>query len=121
MFETFNSYADLFYIAFIKFDTKALKMGLFALFYIDELRRIVSETIIPKIIKFTKNENNLKIIRRKLSDDPTNNFDAYVKVTLISLYIIPLKSIRYNTYYMICYIINYEIKRILKNIVSIED
>jgi hypothetical protein len=55
-------------------------LGLFALFYVDELRRLATETVIPKILKSFKNKNNLKISKRKKSDDPALNMDAYVKV-----------------------------------------
>jgi hypothetical protein len=58
-------------------------LGLFALFYVDELRRLATETVIPKILKFFKNKNNLKISKRKKSDDPALNMDAYVKVIYI--------------------------------------
>lgn len=42
----------MFYIAFIRFDIMGLKDQLVTLFFVDVVRRIVAETLIPSFLKF---------------------------------------------------------------------
>mmetsp|Transcript_123836 Transcript_123836/g.185076 ORF Transcript_123836/g.185076 Transcript_123836/m.185076 type:complete len:149 (-) Transcript_123836:659-1105(-) len=49
VFETFNTFTDLAYLAFIRLDITALRTELISIFMFDELRRLITETGIPLI------------------------------------------------------------------------
>lgn len=56
LFQIFSTFSVLFYIAFIKFDIVALRRELIILFSIDEIRRLLLETIIPYLTKKKRSE-----------------------------------------------------------------
>ncbi len=56
LFQIFSTFSVLFYIAFIKFDILALRRELIILYSIDEIRRLVMETIIPYFDKKKRTE-----------------------------------------------------------------
>jgi anoctamin-10 len=47
VFEFLDCYLHLFYVAFYKLDIIALRKELISLYMVDEIRRIVTETLIP--------------------------------------------------------------------------
>ena len=47
VYEFLITFADLFYIAFVRLDIEGLREQLFALFFIDIIRRVVAESFIP--------------------------------------------------------------------------
>lgn len=49
LFEFLAYYSDMIYIAFIKFDIMTLKEYLISLYMVDEVRRLVTESLIPSI------------------------------------------------------------------------
>lgn len=51
LFEMLYTFTDLSYIAFVKFDIEALKSELIAIYSVDEVRRVLSESIIPFVTK----------------------------------------------------------------------
>lgn len=55
IYEYIITFADLFYIAFVRMDIIGLREQLLSLFFIDIIRRIVAELLIPKLkSKFRK-------------------------------------------------------------------
>lgn len=51
MFDTFITYSDLCYIAFYNQDVENLHLELASYFWIDEIRRVLCETVLPLIFK----------------------------------------------------------------------
>ena len=51
IYEFIITFADLFYIAFVRFDIVGLREQLFSLFFIDIIRRLVAESFIPWVKK----------------------------------------------------------------------
>lgn len=51
LFESLSAFTDFFYIGFINADIVRLKSEMFSMFAVDEIRRIVSETLIPTLTK----------------------------------------------------------------------
>ena len=49
VYEFIITFADLFYIAFVRMDIVGLREQLLSLFFIDIIRRLVAELIIPKL------------------------------------------------------------------------
>jgi ABC-type maltose transport system permease subunit len=49
VYEYIITFADLFYIAFVRMDIIGLREQLLSLFFIDIIRRIVAELLIPKL------------------------------------------------------------------------
>lgn len=45
------TFTDLAYIAFVRFDIEALKSELIAIYSADEIRRVVTESVIPYFTK----------------------------------------------------------------------
>ena len=50
-FEMLSGFMDFFYIGLVKFDIWSLKGELLSMFMVDEIRRLLSETILPSITK----------------------------------------------------------------------
>lgn len=48
IYEFIITFADFFYIAFVRFDIEGLRQQLLSLFFMDVVRRLVAETIIPR-------------------------------------------------------------------------
>jgi hypothetical protein len=48
IYEFIITFADFFYIAFVRFDIEGLREQLLSLFFIDVIRRLVAETMIPR-------------------------------------------------------------------------
>ena len=48
-FEIFSAFLDFFYIGFILADIVQLKSEMVSMFAVDEIRRIVTETLIPSL------------------------------------------------------------------------
>jgi len=45
------TFTDLSYIAFVRFDIEALKSELIAIYSVDEVRRVMTESIVPYFTK----------------------------------------------------------------------
>ena len=72
MFELFDCYLPLFYIAFYQLDILALRRELVGLFWGDEIRRVVTEAIIPYITEKIEARKVKKASGlSKKSDDPS--------------------------------------------------
>ena len=74
-FEILNNFTHLAYIAFIRLEVLELKKELMALYAIDEIRRIITESLIPYITK--------SISQRKMKITPS--FDDYIKDKLTEI------------------------------------
>lgn len=51
IFELINRFMHLWYIAFVEFDIATLKELMSKLFIIDEIRKVVTETLLPLLMK----------------------------------------------------------------------
>lgn len=71
IYEFIITFADLFYIAFVRFDIVGLREQLVSLFFIDIIRRFVAELIIPKL----KNKYLSYSVKGKLTDKVTKTYD----------------------------------------------
>jgi anoctamin-10 len=80
VFETFNTFTDLAYLAFVKFDIKALKFELISIFMFDEIRRVLAETLIPLFLKFLEKRKT-----RKSKIEEVMAESKYVKSKLVEL------------------------------------
>ena len=106
IFETFNTFVDLIYIAFIKLDIASVRRELISIYTFDELRRLTTETLIPLIIrkiKEFKSKNALvkiksmdtgeimeKVIEKKLIETSLSKyegFDDYLEIVINFAYI----------------------------------
>lgn len=63
IYEFIITFADFFYIAFVRFDIEGLREQLLSLFFIDVVRRLVAETIIPRL----KNKYNAYTLKGSIS------------------------------------------------------
>ncbi len=57
VYEFIITFADLFYIAFVRMDIVGLREQLLSLFFIDIVRRVVAELLIPKIISIYRSKS----------------------------------------------------------------
>ncbi|XP_002170516.2 anoctamin-10 isoform X1 [Hydra vulgaris] len=96
LFELFDCYLPLFYIAFYQLDIVSLKRELIGLFWGDEIRRLVTESIIPYVLEkitarrrlaksalIKKNEDikfNDSEILENLELDEYEPFDDYIEM-----------------------------------------
>jgi len=106
IFETFNTFVDLIYLAFIKLDIASVRRELISIYTFDELRRLISETFIPFIIRkvkemkrknssikvktFDANEKTEEIIERKILETSLGKyeaFDDYLEIVINFAYI----------------------------------
>jgi len=83
-FEILNNFTHLAYIAFVRFEAKTLKNELIALYTIDEIRRIVTESIIPYLKKSAHQKKKTKgkedfnqYIVEKLEEINLPEYDAF--------------------------------------------
>ncbi|CAN0048015.1 unnamed protein product [Hapterophycus canaliculatus] len=49
LFEAFDCYVSLFYLAFVQFDMLKLRNELISLYTVDSIRRIATECLVPMI------------------------------------------------------------------------
>jgi anoctamin-10 len=49
LYEFIFKFTPLFYIAYVKFNIDDLKMQMLTLFAMDEIRRIITETLLPQV------------------------------------------------------------------------
>lgn len=85
IFETFNTFVDLIYLAFIKLDIASVRRELISIYMFDELRRIITETLIPYIMrKATEFKAKHKISKEK-SFDVSESFDKVIDKKLIEI------------------------------------
>jgi len=98
IFEVAYLFIHLAYIGFWRLDIGALQKELVILFASDEIRRLVSETVVPYCLKMTKNRNHYHLdnkkndaqvsdekeyIRRKVQEielDEYDSFDDYLEM-----------------------------------------
>lgn len=58
LFELLYTFTDLSYIAFVRFDIEALKRELISIYSADEIRRLLTESIIPYFTKLRLRKSN---------------------------------------------------------------
>lgn len=105
------TFADLFYIAFVMFDIVGLREQLFSLFFIDIVRRLVAETLIPWLKK-TYKSSTLKKESRKVGEidydeelrigvilevdkEPYEPFDDYLEIITNFGYLVMISSVTF--------------------------
>ncbi|XP_063728669.1 anoctamin-8-like [Symsagittifera roscoffensis] len=98
LFEAFDCYLPLFYIAFYRLDINSLRSELVGLFWGDELRRLALEVIVPLAMSWNKRRNaekkykeakkedkesetNWQIVR-ELQEDEYEAFDDYLEMVI---------------------------------------
>ena len=70
LFELFDCFLPLFYIAFYQLDIVSLRRELVGLFWGDEIRRVVTEALIPFVKeKMMSHRDKKKIAKQKKDDD----------------------------------------------------
>lgn len=69
LFEAFDCYTPLFYIAFYRLDINSLRSELVGLFWGDEIRRLAVEVVIPLVLSFFKNRDTDKRYREAKKND----------------------------------------------------
>lgn len=57
VYEYIITFADLFYIAFVRMDIIGLREQLLSLFFIDIVRRLVAELLIPKLVSMKRSHS----------------------------------------------------------------
>eukprot|EP00795_Rhopilema_esculentum_P008383 gene8383-14358_t len=75
LFELFDCYLPLFYIAFYQLDIISLRRELVGLFWGDEIRRLVTETVIPFVTEKAKHyriKDHVNEIKAKTGERPTS-------------------------------------------------
>ena len=89
LFETFTTFTDLSYIAFIQFDIKALKSELISIYMFDEIRRLILETIIPTISKYfmMKKQKKISLLesQKKRDSNSLDQFENYISEKLVEI------------------------------------
>ena len=87
IFETFNTFTDLCYIAFVRLDITSLKTELISIYTADELRRVVTETVIPYVMnKINQRRANLQVRPFKIKkDDDHEELEYYLQVISYNL------------------------------------
>jgi hypothetical protein len=80
IYEFIITFADFFYIAFVRFDIEGLRQQLLSLFFIDVVRRLVAETIIPrfknKYISYSLRSSVKSSMAKNKSGNENSNNDA---------------------------------------------
>jgi len=66
LFEMFDCYVSLFYLAFFERDMDRLRLELVTIFNIDIVRRIATETVVPTIMKKLNTNTTIVNFRRRL-------------------------------------------------------
>ena len=82
VYEFFITFADLFYIAFVRFDIQGLREQLLSLFFIDIIRRVVAESLIPYLKKRHRSHSIKKSAyeKKQLSKEEELKFGAILEV-----------------------------------------
>lgn len=81
LFETFYAFTDFIYIAFITLDIEGLRNALVSLFLVDEIRRLVTESLIP----YVKRRLSTKSIHLKQENEAILDFEQYVDQKIVEL------------------------------------
>lgn len=71
IYEFVITFADLFYIAFIRFDIEGLREQLLSLFFIDIIRRVIAESVVPWAKRYKQKRDSLLFIARSNANQPT--------------------------------------------------
>ncbi|XP_075241004.1 anoctamin-10-like [Convolutriloba macropyga] len=80
LFEAFDCYLPLFYIAFYRLDINSLRSELVGLFWGDELRRIALEVIVPFVLSWQKSRSAEKKYTTAKKEDVATEVDKqYIK------------------------------------------
>lgn len=79
VYEFIITFADLFYIAFVRMDIVGLREQLLSLFFIDIVRRLVAELLIPKLIHFKRSYSSQPVDPKDLQHQLASQ--AIIEVT----------------------------------------
>lgn len=69
LFDGFDCYIALFYLAFCKFDINALRNDLFGLYTTDSIRRVATESILPWVVNKWESKTMKDEIKSKKNDE----------------------------------------------------
>ncbi|XP_065883003.1 anoctamin-10-like isoform X2 [Dysidea avara] len=87
LFECADCYLPLFYIAFYQFNVVALRNEMIGLFYTDEVRRVMIETVIPtvigvvKMLKSKTTKEDCQFLKDHVKDE-YEQFDDYLEMVI---------------------------------------
>ncbi len=105
VYEFVITFADLFYIAFVRMDIVGLREQLLSLFFIDIIRRAIAELLIPKLASIwrsystqpanPKDEEHQLISQAILeaNKDEYEPFDEYLEIVTNFGYLVMLSSV----------------------------
>ena len=85
LFEAFDCYVALFYLAFFERDIDRLRMELIAVFYIDVARRVGVEVVLPIILHYREEKDNEH--PHDLHLDEYEPFDDYMEILISCGYV----------------------------------
>lgn len=101
LFEAFDCYLALFYLAFFQEDLSKLQTELAALYTIDSLRRVLTETLVPLIrrgFSLFKRQETYRLLELKLDWkmqmelEPYEKFDDYMEMVIQFGYVVLFAS-----------------------------
>lgn len=82
LFELFDCYLPLFYIAFYQLDIVSLRRELIGLFWGDEIRRLATESLLPFMMEKIQAKRNKKKMEEYKKDDAHNNLEVYENLSM---------------------------------------
>jgi hypothetical protein len=108
VYEFIITFADLFYIAFVRLDIVGLREQLLSLFFIDIVRRLVAEFAIPKIkatlrkrfVKSNNENNEHQVIEKQaileINKEEYEPFDDYLEIVTNFGYLVMISSVTHS-------------------------
>ena len=108
VYEFIITFADLFYIAFVRMDIVGLREQLLSLFFIDIIRRLVAELLIPKISAKVRSYFMKKAVMKEAGEseelakqailevnkETYEPFDDYLEIVTNFGYLVMISSVR---------------------------
>lgn len=107
IYEFLITFADLFYIAFVRLDIEGLREQLFSLFFIDIIRRLVAESLLPWVKKTLRSRSLKKNYEKETlsyeeelekgaileaDKEPYEQFDDYLEIITNFGYLVMISS-----------------------------
>eukprot|EP00756_Hemistasia_phaeocysticola_P051214 Hpha_TRINITY_DN26390_c0_g1::TRINITY_DN26390_c0_g1_i1::g.9322::m.9322/K19327/ANO10, TMEM16K; anoctamin-10 len=79
-FEAFDCYIALFYVGFVQQDIRKLRSELMALYTVDSLRRVATETLLPQLMGLWNKRSKRKLLDSLKKHDKQSNADAILEL-----------------------------------------
>ena len=81
LFEAFDAYVILFYLAFFEKDITKLRGELVSVFNVDTFRRLLVECALPMALQRVSKDKQVSVAARKKTDDITSDSEAYTPLS----------------------------------------